>query len=896
MKKKTYYKVLNIVMAFVLVFVSANIRPDIAHAMDPVPYGDVGGEGQGDIIPEYQGEEGLGDIIPDPDPTPAGEIAIAASTRVVSFGEVEQGSSVVDFKGVQITNTGTASTYINYQLNSADDAYEISTQGPMSLAPGQATTIYVKLKSNLAAGSYPATLIIVPDNEIGQTINVGITGQIVVQKPYITYMAVTPGRVTLAPGSAYSFSADVRGNNNPDTRVNWSVQGNNSASTKIDNNGNLVVGSDETATSFEVKITSAMDPSVWEFGIVDVQAGNYSVNTRSNPANGGTTSGGKTVRSGSDIELLAAPNNGFKFVNWTIDGQPVSNDQKFVLKNVNKNTEVVANFSQTNCYVKVKANHPDGGKVSDSVNVLFGAETTIMATPNSGFKFEGWYENNTKISSDAKFTVKDIKTNREITANFVKNAFSITAQVYPAQTGVVFGAGNYALGSKVTLTAKPLDGYVFDSWVYNNNVIARTPNLELKDLSQDYALTAVFKQKGATTFAINSSVAEGKGVISPAGNNGFVQGQNVTYTFTPSTGYMIAGVLVDGVNIGAVPSFTFEKLSGAHTISVKFAKLPTANTNQTPSTPAKKTDTNQAKKEKEQAVNDLSNILDTPDANADAVAGESTQIDPEAVMDFYGFTTFTGVLQEMDITEDTARKLIRDNHDMELMEKAAQMQYLAVSVNNDYSSVARETESTSYFNVASLPNLGAVVDSILTEDEKIYCLQGNPIQVNMNIFANNNIQTADEKEMLDIAVKNHMSVGNFFEAVLMKSNSGRTEEITELTVPMQIILEIPANLKADNRDFYILRAHKKADGTTAFDFLENKSTDSDKIIFTTDKFSSYAICYRGGKSQGVNMMKCLNYVIITSIIILGLVASILVSLIARRAKRRKARRSHPHNV
>lgn len=915
MKKKTFYRILNLVMALVLIFTAVNIRPDIAHAQDPVPgILDLPIEENPGVDPAGSTEEPPEVLTQDPaapeqpqeeppevpsqDPSAPGEIEIEASARIISFGEVEQGSAVVDYKGVTITNTGRLSTYINYQMSNGEE-FELNAPGPMSLAPGQSTTIYVKLKSDNPEGDYAAKLIIVPDDMIAKTINIGITGRIVVKRPYITYMGVNPGNVTLSKGSSYSFKADVRGENNPDTRVNWSVQGNTSAATKIDNNGNLVVGNDEGAKSFQVVIKSVQDPDVWEFGIVNVEEGSYSVTTRSNPVNGGTTAGGKSVKSGSDIELVAAPSNGYKFVNWTVDGKPVSNDQKFVLKNITKNTEAVANFSQTNCYVKVKANHPEGGIVSDSVNVLYGADATITAKANGGFVFEGWYENNKKISGDAKFVVKGITTNREITANFVKNTCSITTQVYPEQSGAVFGGGNYALGSKVTLTAQPLSGYVFDGWAYNNNVIGRDSTLVLDKVSQDYAIVAVFKKNGAKVYQINSTVAEGKGAIAPAGNNGITEGQTITYTFAPSTGYLISSVIVDGVNIGAVTSYTFDKVNQAHNISVKFAKLPESNTNTTASTPAKKQDTAAVKNVKEQVANQVESVIEKPDANASEVLGENSNaeaVDANSVVDFYAYAYATGILQEMDMSEDVARELIRTKNDRELLERAAQSQYLAVSVNNDYSSVAKETEYVSYFDVASIPNLEDVVDSVLTEDEKMSCFAGNPISVNMNIFANNEFQTDDDKEMLNIALKNHMSVGNFFEAVFMKSDSGRTENITELTVPMQIVLEIPANIKAEGREYYILRAHKNADGTTAFDFLANQSTDSDKIVFTTDKFSSYAICYRGGKSQGTNFMTVINFIVISTLVLALLVVSVVTTLTVRRMKRRKARRTHNHRM
>ena len=44
-----------------------------------------------------------------------------------------------------------------------------------------------------------------------------------------------------------------------------------------------------------------------------------------------------------------------------------------------------------------------------------------------------------------------------------------------------------------------------------------------------------------------------------------------TFTITANEGYVISDVLVDGKSVGAVSSYTFEKVNGRHTIEAKFA-------------------------------------------------------------------------------------------------------------------------------------------------------------------------------------------------------------------------------------------------------------------------------------------------------------------------------------
>lgn len=74
-----------------------------------------------------------------------------------------------------------------------------------------------------------------------------------------------------------------------------------------------------------------------------------------------------------------------------------------------------------------------------------------------------------------------------------------------------------------------------------------------------------------TTYTITSS-AGANGSISPTAvvNSGASQ----SFTITPATGYQIASVLVDGVSMGAVSSYTFSNVTAGHTISASFSIIP----------------------------------------------------------------------------------------------------------------------------------------------------------------------------------------------------------------------------------------------------------------------------------------------------------------------------------
>lgn len=75
-----------------------------------------------------------------------------------------------------------------------------------------------------------------------------------------------------------------------------------------------------------------------------------------------------------------------------------------------------------------------------------------------------------------------------------------------------------------------------------------------------------------------SASADTGGSISPTGTTAVSSGGSQIYTITPSTGYKIAGVTVDGASVGAVSSYTFSSVTANHTIAASFTATVTAGT------------------------------------------------------------------------------------------------------------------------------------------------------------------------------------------------------------------------------------------------------------------------------------------------------------------------------
>lgn len=78
------------------------------------------------------------------------------------------------------------------------------------------------------------------------------------------------------------------------------------------------------------------------------------------------------------------------------------------------------------------------------------------------------------------------------------------------------------------------------------------------------------------THGPNGTISTKYGTLAADGTIHVTPGDNITFNITPNPGYVVASVTVDGVNLGALSTHTFQAVSGPHTIHATFM-LPYAN-------------------------------------------------------------------------------------------------------------------------------------------------------------------------------------------------------------------------------------------------------------------------------------------------------------------------------
>ena len=113
-------------------------------------------------------------------------------------------------------------------------------------------------------------------------------------------------------------------------------------------------------------------------------------------------------------------------------------------------------------------------------------------------------------------------------------------------------------------TAPIMKVLAFDKEQRNLKVYLDGALKEILELSSDANVAF-----GPNTYTIKTTSGVG-GSILPSGNVIVNQGADQTFTITPSTGYHIKDVKVDGNSVGAVTSYTFTNINSDHKISVEF--------------------------------------------------------------------------------------------------------------------------------------------------------------------------------------------------------------------------------------------------------------------------------------------------------------------------------------
>lgn len=284
---------------------------------------------------------------------------------------------------------------------------------------------------------------------------------------------------------------------------------------------------------------------------------NFSLNqvtlsTSSSPAAGGSTTGAGTYTVNSQATVVATPNVGYDFINWTMNGNVVSTSPTYSLT-LSSSVQLVANFAIQQFNIVTSINPSSGGTVTGAGVYPYNAPVTLIVSPNNGWNFIGWFENGSLVSIEPSYQFNAL-SNRNVEAQFALQiqVWNVSVAASPAQAGIVSGATSAASGSSITVHAVANQGWSFVHWTENGNVVSTEADYTFTILA-NRNLLAVFVQILSITANVNPTVA---GIVT--GTGGYAPGATVTLQAFANAGYTFSSWSENGntVSTQAIYEFT----------------------------------------------------------------------------------------------------------------------------------------------------------------------------------------------------------------------------------------------------------------------------------------------------------------------------------------------------
>jgi hypothetical protein len=191
----------------------------------------------------------------------------------------------------------------------------------------------------------------------------------------------------------------------------------------------------------------------------------------------------------------------------------------FMIKAVMGSTQPMQQYTLT-----VQANNAAWGTVTGGGTYYENTTATLTATPNTGYRFVRWSDNDLNATR-----IVTVTQNATYTAIFDTNFHTLTVTSNNDDWGTVTGGGSYQEGSQVTITATPTTGHRFVQWQDGDTNATRVVTVNF-DVTYTATFEEVLEQYVITAFSSNPNF----GTVTGGGT--YTVGSQVTLTATSAAG------------------------------------------------------------------------------------------------------------------------------------------------------------------------------------------------------------------------------------------------------------------------------------------------------------------------------------------------------------------------
>ncbi len=245
------------------------------------------------------------------------------------------------------------------------------------------------------------------------------------------------------------------------------------------------------------------------------------------------------------------------------------------------------------CINTITATAGSGGTISPSgkVRVADGGSQTFTIKANEGYMISQVLVDGLPVlltgSSVMTYTFNNVTSDHTISASFaaipIISSYKVKAIAAYGNARVTPPEQTVQGGSSVSILINPDAGYYITGLTDNgvsvslNSIVNNgndTYTYTIPFVSEDHNVIVTLEKHKYTIFAM---AGEG-GKISPSGSISVQYGSKQVFNIIPDSGYRINQIIIDDNPIASTESvFEFNNISGNHSISVTFSRLPIAS-------------------------------------------------------------------------------------------------------------------------------------------------------------------------------------------------------------------------------------------------------------------------------------------------------------------------------
>jgi hypothetical protein len=287
-------------------------------------------------------------------------------------------------------------------------------------------------------------------------------------------------------------------------------------------------------------------------------------------------SGSVVVKAGSDQAFTISPvDKCHAIADVLVDGVSVGAVASYTFSDIQASHTISASFALLGPFT-ITASAGAGGTISPNgaTSVSCGGSQSYVIAPSDKCHVIGdVLVDGVSVGAVANYTFSDVQANHTISASFtLLGPFTITASAGAGGTISPDGATSVSCGGSQSYVIAPGNKCATITDVLVDGVsVGAVASYTFSDVQANHTISASFTLLGP--FTITASAGAG-GTISPDGATSVACGGSQSYVIAPGNKCAaIADVLVDGVSVGAVASYTFSDVQANHTISASFTLL-----------------------------------------------------------------------------------------------------------------------------------------------------------------------------------------------------------------------------------------------------------------------------------------------------------------------------------